>query len=87
MLREEVIVGSWGITNINVEETYIEFHVCGFLYQGKVRLTLFEHGYRINLDNGTLFDCSLDELVKTLDSIIEWSSDYESNLINWLTDN
>ena len=84
LLNEKVIVTSWGINNISIKETSIEFDVCGFLYQGRVKVIPIKSGYRIIVCNDDFFDCSLDELVRTLDSKIEKSDNYEADLQDWL---
>ena len=84
LLHEETVIASWGINNILIYKDFIEFDVSGFLYQGKVKVLPLISGYRINLDNGDFFDCSLVDLVKTLDSKIEKSDNYEADLRDWL---
>ena len=38
LLNEEAIVISWGITNLNINDTSFVFEVSGFLFQGKVEV-------------------------------------------------
>ena len=84
LLNEEVVVTSWGISNISIKEVSIEFDVSGFLYQGNVKVIPIKSGYRIFFNNDEYLDCSLEELVKTLDSKIEKSDNYEADLRDWL---
>jgi hypothetical protein len=85
LLNEEVIVTSWGISNINIEDTSIGFEVSGFIYQGKVQVSLYnDDGYKINFDTGESVICSIEELTKTLDSKIERTENYESCLREWM---
>lgn len=84
LLNEEIVVTSWGICNICIQEASIEFDVSGFLYQGNVKVIPNKSGYRIIFNNDDYLDCSLVELVKTLDSKIEKSDNYEADLRDWL---
>lgn len=84
LLNEEVIVTSWGITNLNINDTSFMFEVSGFLFQGKVEIIPCESGYRIKLNNVEIATCSLEELVRTLDSKIERVDNYESLIQEWL---
>ena len=42
LLNEEVIVTSWGVTNLNINDTSFMFEVSGFLFQGKLLMLLRE---------------------------------------------
>ena len=84
LLNEEVIVSSWGVTNLNINDMSFMFEVSGFLFQGKVEVIPCESGYSIKLNNADITKCSLEELVRTLDSIIESVDNYESLLQKWL---
>ena len=84
LINEEIVVTSWGITNIIINDTSVGFEVSGFLYKGKVELSICESGYSIKLDNADIIQCSLEELVRTLDTKIERSENYESQLREWL---
>ena len=83
-VHEEAIVISWGITNLNINDTSFVFEVSGFLFQGKVEVIPCESGYSIKLNNAEITKCSLEELVSTLDSKIEKMDNYESQLQEWL---
>ena len=85
LLNEDIVVTSWGITNININDTSVRFEVSGFLYKGKVELTPCESGYFIKLDNTENIHCQLEELVRTLDTKIERGESYESQLQEWLS--
>ena len=84
LLNEEIVVTSWGITNININDTSVGFEVSGFLYKGKVELSSCESGYSIKLDNADIIECSFEELVRTLDKKIERSENYKFQLQEWL---
>lgn len=84
LLNEEVIVSSWGVTNLNINDISFMFEVSGFLFQGKVEVIPCESGYSIKLNNAEITKCSLEELVRTLDSKIERVDNYESLLQKWL---
>lgn len=38
LLKDEVIVASWGISNINISQTQLSLSVSGFKYQGRVTI-------------------------------------------------
>ena len=40
LLNDELIVASWGISNITINESYFEFIVSGIIYQGKVSISI-----------------------------------------------
>lgn len=84
LLSEELIVASWGITQILVRESSISFNVTGFLYQGKVTISAIESEYSIRFSNGYAMETSLDKLVSELDRYIERDSHYEERLKRWL---
>lgn len=84
LLNEDIIVTSWGITNIIINDTSVGFEVSGFLYKGKVKLYPCESGYSIKLENADTVQCSLEELIRTLDTKIERSENYECRLQEWL---
>ena len=84
LLNEEVMVASWGITNTKITDTSIEFEVSGFIYQGKIQLKPLDDSYNILFDTGESINCSLNDLVKTLDYKIEKTDNYESFLKEWL---
>ena len=80
LLNEEIIVESWGFSNLTVCQSSFEFNVDGIIYQGKVKISLNELSYRVGFDNGHTIDCSLDDLVNTLDINIEKTDDYPTIL-------
>lgn len=84
LLNEEVIVASWGFSSLTIKDTSFEFFVSGFIYQGKVTVAVQESGYLISLDNGRVFKCAVNNLVKCLDSIIEKTFEYDAKIIEWI---
>lgn len=84
LLNEELIVTSWGITQILVRNSSISFNVAGLLYQGKVTISTIESKYSIRFSNGNVMETSLDKLVSDLDRYIEKDPRYEERLKRWL---
>ena len=84
LLNNEVVVCSWGLTNININESSIEFDVFGFLYQGNVKISPIEFGYRIDLGNNVFIESSLEDLVYKIDTLVEKSDNYENDLRDWI---
>lgn len=84
LLKEEIIVASWGFSDLTIYNESFKFNVSGFLYQGKVVVSLLEKNYLIQLNNGDSFVCSLINLVDMLDSKIEKTQNYDNSVIKWL---
>lgn len=85
LLSEEIVVSSWGITNISVSTDYCKFHVDGFCYVGFVEITYNEGLYKVCFEDGRMFECTLEKLVVVLDANIEKASSYDLWLSRWLT--
>ena len=84
LLNDELIVASWGISNITVNESSFDFMVSGFIYQGKVSVSILNSNYLITFDNGYSEECNIDNLVHYLDSKIEKIPDYDDTVLKWL---
>lgn len=84
LLNDEVTVASWGISNITIKESSFEFMVSGFIYQGKVSVSIQNSNYLITLDDGCSKECDIDNLVHYLDSKIEKTPNYDSAVLKWL---
>lgn len=85
LLTEEEKVSSWGITNITIEESSINFNVDGFLFKGRINITYDETYYEINFELGKKIRCiDAEELIDVLDSNIEKTDNYQHDLENWL---
>jgi hypothetical protein len=84
LLNNELIVASWGISNIAINESSFEFVVSGFIYQGKVSVSIKNSNYLITFENGCSVECNINDLVHCLDSKIEKTSDYEKVVLKWI---
>jgi hypothetical protein len=84
LLADELTVASWGISNITIKEDSFEFTVLGFIYQGKVSVSIQNSNYLITFENGYSEECNIDNLVHYLDSKIEKNSDYDKAVLKWL---
>lgn len=84
LLNEEVIVASWGLTDLTIKDTSFEFFVSGFIYQGKVTVAVQESDCLISLDNGNTFKCAINNLVQSIDCMIEKTSEYDTKIIEWI---
>lgn len=84
LLKDEVIVSSWGITNISIKKSSICFDVAGFVYKGRINIKCEQSFYEILLDNGTAIRCSENDLLNILDETIEKTDSYSSNLKKWI---
>lgn len=83
LLTNDVKVVSWGVSNIENSNTKLEFQVNGLLYKGKVVIKVSDHQYTITLGDKSI-QCGLNEIVTTLDGLIERSDDYEQKLGAWV---
>lgn len=83
LLHEELIVQSWGITNIQIIENVIRFEVCGFKYKGLIIISTDANGYNVNIGNKNI-QSSLDNIINVLDDEIEKTENYTSDLSKWI---
>lgn len=84
LLRQRVIVMSWGLTGLIVDEHTIRFHVDGLNYKGKVFIKSFQGHLRITLDSGLSCHVEVEDLITTLDLLIENGPCYEERLMKWI---
>lgn len=84
LLKEEVIVASWGLCKITVNDTSVKFEVSGFIYQGIVIIEIRNSKYKISFNDGTIMFCSTNNIVQMLDSKIEKGDEYNNNIKEWL---
>ena len=86
LINEHIRVASWGIRNISIDEAKISFHVNGLKYYGNIIIKTDSSGYyNITIGKEKNIKCHLDELIDTLDRIIEASDDYLMQLENIIT--
>ena len=86
LLKEEEKVSSWGITNITIDESSINFKVDGFLYKGSLSIRCDETYYEIHFECGKILKClDATELTDILDSNIEKTDNYQQDIENWLS--
>lgn len=87
LLSEEEKVSSWGISNITIDESQINFNVDGFLYKGRISIRYDETYYEISFerDNKTIKCLEAAELTDILDSNIEKTDNYQHDLEKWLS--
>lgn len=86
LLKEKEKVSSWGISNISIDESSINFNVDGFLYKGCVSIRCDETFYEIHLERGKKLKClNAVELTDILDSNIEKTENYQQDLESWLS--
>lgn len=81
LLKDDVVVSSWGISAIEMKKNKISFSVRGFKYQGRVNIYIPVelNKYKVKFDEEYIGTFSSDEIVTKLDEKIEFSeSDYKS---------
>lgn len=84
LLRQNVIVGSWGMTNVSIKQDTINFDVQGMLYQGAVSISPQKGIYHIELD-GVAVSVPLESVVQKLDVLVESGEGYIHKLQSWLS--
>jgi len=52
LLKEEVKVSSWGIYNITIDESSINFNVDGLIYKGCISIRCYETYYEVHFEPG-----------------------------------
>lgn len=85
LLTHEIVVGSWGLSQIKIEETVVSFHVFGFKYKGRVQIKCHKKGYSVTIGMTTIKDLELSNVVEVIDNKIELSTDYVNNIAKWVS--
>lgn len=80
LLKHKIIVQSWGITNIVVNNDDIRFEVNGLLYQGTICIKYFDNKRYLISYGEHHIKCELFQLVFILDRIIEADEKYLEKL-------
>lgn len=84
-LRHSLILESWGITEIRCTKEAVSFIVSGFKYKGQIHILCKSNEYIISLPGYEQVHCeSPDIAINVIDSMIETSDDYISNIRDWL---
>lgn len=73
LLKNDIIVTSWGLTDIAISETELIFTVDGFKYKGKVKIEVPDctDFYNIYYEGGIMEKCDLEHIIGLLDMKIE----------------
>lgn len=79
LLKDEVTLQSWGITNILIKDSSLNFDVSGMKYSGTVFINTCTNGYIISLGAKTI-QATIDDIISILDSEIEKTDNYISDL-------
>lgn len=86
LLMHENVVGSWGITEIKIEENEVSFLVSAFMYNGIVRIRCNDENYSVQLDEKTIVGFELYSIVDVIDKEIEASTDYYKKVARWIAE-
>ena len=85
LLKDEVIVASWGISNINISETQLSFSVSGFKYQGYVTITIKDGSDCEVIHEKKNLGCfPFDKVVSIIDEKVENSENCYHNFVKQL---
>jgi hypothetical protein len=84
LLKHDVILMSWGISDIKIDSLNITFLVQGLKYQGLVSITPIYSSsfYKVVLSNINEQLTDVENLVSLLDGLIEKTDNYETDLVN-----
>lgn len=86
LLMHETVVGSWGVTEINIGENEVSFRVTGFNYKGIVQLRCNDEYYSVGMGKKTIFKIELSSIVEVIDKEIESSDDYYKKVARWIVE-
>ena len=85
LLKDEIIVASWGVSNINIFETKISFSVNGFKYQGRVTIIVKDGSdCEVFLAKKNLGCFPFDKVVSIIDEKVENSENCYHNFVKQL---
>ena len=85
LLKDEVIVASWGISNINISQTQLSFSVSGFKYQGRVTIIVKDGSdCEVFLAKKNLGCFPFDKVVSVIDEKVENSESCYHNFVKQL---
>ena len=79
LLKDEVTMQSWGITNIQIDDSSLRFDVSGMKYVGTVSISIDNCGYKIHIGTKSVL-ASIDDVISILDNEIERTENYISDL-------
>lgn len=82
-LEERIKVTSWGVTDINIFNKKLKYHVNGLKYSGVIEITATNNNCMIKFTNKKI-TCKLADLVDILDNEIEHTSSYSLDLEHWI---
>lgn len=73
LLKNDIVVTSWGLTDITISETELIFKVAGFKYRGKVKIEVSDctDFYNVYFEGGDIENCDIEHIVEILDMKIE----------------
>ena len=84
-MEDKVKVASWGISNIVIKPTILTFNVDGIKFKGLVTVEVSGTSYTLKIGENSYTEIKLSNLVEFMDSKIECTTDYLSDLREWLT--
>lgn len=85
LLQEDVIITSWGITNVRIFDSHISFQVNGLKYNGLVEIKAIDcNEYEIYLNETNIGHTHLDSVVDTIDNAVEKTDRYHQHLEEWI---
>lgn len=86
LLQQEVVVASWGISEIEVTPSKVSFSVSGFKFNGEVIISVTDkdNQYVINIGSQIVY-CDKEQIISLLDTLIERDNNYKELLEDYLS--
>ena len=85
LLKDNVTVKSWGISNINIKPTILTFDVDGMKFKGTVSIEVSGTSkYTISIGHISYANCIPNNMVRFIDEKIEYTADYTIVLGEWI---
>ena len=84
LLKDQVTVASWGISNIVIKPSVLTFNVDGMKFKGIVSVKVTGTTYTLHIGKDSYSNLDLNTLVGFMDERIECTTDYLSDLRKWL---
>ena len=84
ILKQENVVGSWGLTEIRIGKREISFCISAFKYNGRIRIKCLNEGFTIVIGNETFKGIELSKVVELIDDKVEMTPDYFKDIAYWV---
>ena len=81
LLQEEVVIASWGITKVEIEDSCLRFNVNGLKYSGSIIITVLDNkNYEVIFGEHSQGIYQLEDILSFLDNAIEKTDRYKQDV-------